>query len=59
MLLDAGSHGVVYRSVRDPGGECIACFRPKLVKRVRVAAHYEFVWEGTPAPRVRRLGRTS
>jgi hypothetical protein len=41
--------------VRHPSGQCIACFRPKLVKRVRVAAHYEFVWEGQPAPRVRRL----
>jgi len=58
-LFDAGSHGIVYRSVRDPGGECLACFRPKLVKRVRVAAHYEFVWEGRPAPRVTRLGGAS
>ena len=28
-LLEAGSTGVVYRSVRHEGGECIACFRPK------------------------------
>jgi NAD(P)-dependent dehydrogenase (short-subunit alcohol dehydrogenase family) len=54
-LLDTGSNGVVYQSVRHEGGECIACFRPKLVKRVRVAAHYEYVWEGKPEPRVRRL----
>ena len=32
-LLDAGSNGVVYRSVRDPGGECLACFRPALVRQ--------------------------
>jgi len=54
-LLAQGSNGIVYTSVRHPSGQCIACFRPKLVKRVRVAAHYEFVWEGQPAPRVRRL----
>jgi len=54
-LLAQGSNGVVYNSVRDPGGQCIACFRPKLVKRVRVVAHYEYVWEGKPEPRVRRL----
>jgi hypothetical protein len=54
-LLDAGSNGVVYRSVRHSGGECIACFRPKLVLKVRVAAHYEFRWEGTATPIVRRL----
>jgi hypothetical protein len=54
-LLAEGSNGVVYRSVRHPGGECLACFRPKLVQKVAVAAHYEFEWEGTPQPRVRRL----
>jgi hypothetical protein len=54
-LFDSGSNGVVYDSVRYAGGECLACFRPPLVKRVRVAAHYEFQWEGTPEPRVRRL----
>jgi len=51
-LLDAGSNGVVYRSVRHVGGECIACFRPRLVRRVRVAAHYEYKWEGTETPQV-------
>ncbi|MBW3559642.1 MAG: RES family NAD+ phosphorylase [Proteobacteria bacterium] len=30
-LLTAGSNGVLYRSVRRPAGECIACFRPPLV----------------------------
>jgi hypothetical protein len=54
-LLDAGGSGVVYRSVRDPDGECIACFRPKLVQNVRVAAHYEFRWDGSRTPGVRRL----
>jgi len=51
-LLDAGSNGIVYRSVRHKGGECVACFRPRLVRRVRVAAHYEYRWEGAPTPRV-------
>ena len=54
-LLDSGSNGIVYRSVRHEGGECIACFRPALVQNVRVAAHYEFRWEGTRQPRVIRL----
>jgi hypothetical protein len=65
-LLAAGSNGIVYRSVRhmkerrqgvpvDEGGECLACFRPALVRNVRVAAHYEFRWEGAPTPRVTRL----
>src|SRR5687768_6857759 len=54
-LLDAGSNGIVYRSVRDEGGECVACFRPALVSNVRVAAHYEYRWEGSGTPRVIRL----
>jgi len=54
-LLDAGSNGIVYRAVRHEGGECIACFRPRLVLNVRVAAHYEYRWEGTANPRVIRL----
>mgnify|MGYP003575630506 CR=1 FL=1 len=54
-LLDSGSNGVVYRSVRHEGGECLACFRPALVQNVRVAAHYEYRWEGGRTPRVLRL----
>jgi hypothetical protein len=54
-LLAEGSNGVVYQSVRHAGGECIACFRPKLVLDVRVAAHYEFEWHGKREPVVKRL----
>lgn len=54
-LLDHGSNGVVYRSVRDPAGECLACFRPAQVRNVRSGGHYEFRWEGRPDPRVRPL----
>jgi hypothetical protein len=34
-LLNHGSIGVVYPSVRHPGGTCIGCFRPALVTNVR------------------------
>ena len=34
-LLDKGSAGVVYPSVRHSGGTCVACFRPALVNNVR------------------------
>jgi hypothetical protein len=54
-LLARGSNGVVYRSVRHPGGICIACFRPVLVLNVRAGAHFECRWEGAPEPRVREL----
>jgi hypothetical protein len=54
-LLDNGSNGIVYRSVRRAGGECIACFRPRLVQHVRPDAHFEYRWEGTRTPRIRKL----
>ena len=36
-LLEAGSEGIVYPSVRHHGGTCIACFRPALVFHPRRA----------------------
>ena len=49
-LLDAGSLGVVYPSVRHAGGTCIACFRPALVTNVSRRKTYRFTWKGTPDP---------
>jgi RES domain-containing protein len=37
-LLEQGSAGVVYPSVRHKSGTCIACFRPALVNNVRKGA---------------------
>jgi RES domain-containing protein len=39
-LLQAGSAGVIYPSVRHQGGTCIACFRPALVFHPRRAHAY-------------------
>ena len=54
-LLEHGSNGILYRCVRHPGGQCIACFRPRLVQNVRPSAHFEFRWEGVPTPKIRKL----
>jgi RES domain-containing protein len=54
-LLAAGSNGILYRSVRRAGGECLACFRPKLVLDVRPDSHFEYRWEGTRRPSIHRL----
>jgi hypothetical protein len=35
QLLEQGSAGIVYPSVRHKSGTCIACFRPALVNNVR------------------------
>ena len=51
-LLDAGSLGVIYPSVRHEGGTCVACFRPAVVANVRRDRTWRFTWEGGPVPRV-------
>ncbi len=51
-LLDAGSLGVVYRSVRHAGGTCLACFRPALVTNVRRGGTWRFTWTGGPEPAI-------
>jgi hypothetical protein len=53
--LAAGANGVIYRSVRRTGGECVACFRPALVANVRPGSHYEYCWEGTAKPVIRKI----
>lgn len=52
QLLEAGSLGIVYPSVRRAGGTCLACFRPALVMNVRKGTTYRFRWNGTPAPTI-------
>jgi RES domain len=51
-LLDAGSLGIVYPSVRRLAGTCLACFRPAVVANVRRGKTYRFVWDGKPEPAV-------
>ena len=49
-LLDSGSMGVIYPSVRHQGGVCLACFRPALVGNVRKGQAYRLTWSGSPTP---------
>jgi RES domain-containing protein len=58
-LLEAGSAGIVYPSVRHAGGTCIGCFRPALVGHVRKEKRYRFAWEGSPIPVISCLSGTS
>jgi RES domain len=51
-LLNAGSLGVVYPSVRYSSGTCIACFRPAAVSNVRRGPGYQFGWMGQPEPTI-------
>jgi hypothetical protein len=51
-LLEAGSLGLAYPSVRRRGGTYLACFRPALVINVRKDRTYRFVWKGRPQPEI-------
>ncbi|MEQ1515092.1 MAG: RES family NAD+ phosphorylase [Usitatibacteraceae bacterium] len=41
------SQGIVYPSVRSPGGECIAVFMPRLISNCRRTLHLAYLWDGT------------
>lgn len=41
-----GSNGIVFDSVRHPGGQAVAVFYPDLVSKCRQAEHLCYVWDG-------------
>ena len=43
---EEGAGGIVYDSVRRPGGQCAALFRPRLVRDCRQGPHLCLVWDG-------------
>lgn len=45
-LRAAGSWGVVYDSVRDPGGECVGLFRPRALSPAVQGQHVTLQWNG-------------
>jgi len=53
-LLDKGSAGIVYPSVRHKEGTCIACFRPALVNNVRKGGQVSVEFDNAFAPPVIR-----
>jgi hypothetical protein len=51
-LRNDGSNGIAFDSVRRPGGECVAMFRPRLVQNVRQGVHLRYAWDGASITRV-------
>lgn len=45
-IKQAGIDGLVYPSVRDAGGECLAAFRTTLLRDCHHAAYLEYNWNG-------------
>lgn len=43
-----GHRGLIYPSVRNPGGRCFVAFDPVIVQNVRPGASWKLVWAGAP-----------
>jgi len=56
-LLNRGSGGVIYPSVRHPGGTCLGCFRPALVTNVREGSLTTFTFRDAAHPPKVRVSR--
>lgn len=46
LLKVDGAYGLMYLSVRHPGGVCAALFRPPATTPVKQAAHFSVLWNG-------------
>lgn len=51
-LRDAGENGILYPSVRQEGGECLAAFRPTAVGLPTQGAHFIYYWDGEAISRI-------
>ncbi|HLS81860.1 MAG TPA: RES family NAD+ phosphorylase [Steroidobacter sp.] len=49
---DKGDWGLVYRSVRHQGGECVAAFKPRAVSNPVAGPALAYVWDGERIARV-------
>jgi RES domain-containing protein len=58
-LMELGSLGIIYPSVRREGGTCLACFRPSVVANVRKSARYKLIWTPLRAQIVRQESTTT
>lgn len=52
-LRASGANGVLYRSVRSPGGECVGIFWPDLIPAPTQGDHFDYHWNGETVDRVR------
>ncbi len=45
-LRSEGSNGIIYNSVREEGGTCVAIFRPRILSDCRQERHLTYQWDG-------------
>jgi hypothetical protein len=46
-IRTSGSSGLTYDSVRNPDGECVAIFKPRVLSNCRQERHLTYVWDGS------------
>ena len=51
----AGHNGIIYPSVRHPGGTCLAALWPNVVQSVAQGAVHRLIWSGSPEYKVEAL----
>ncbi|MEM9229389.1 MAG: RES family NAD+ phosphorylase [Pseudomonadota bacterium] len=47
-LRAEGHRGLIYPSVRHPGGRCFVAFDPGIIQNVRPGASWKLIWQGAP-----------
>lgn len=47
-LRAEGHRGLIYPSLRHPGGRCFVAFDPGIIQNVRPGASWKLVWQGAP-----------
>lgn len=58
QLRERGENGIVYPSVRNPGGECVAVMRARTLTPARQGRHYGYRWDGARVREVIELRAT-
>ena len=59
LLRNSGTDGIVYPSVRDPGGECAALFHPNRASNVIQGRHLDYHWNGERVDLVREISTST
>ncbi|WP_348765022.1 RES family NAD+ phosphorylase [uncultured Salinisphaera sp.] len=58
QVYAAGESGIVYPSVRDPGGECVAAMRARALSPAVQGRHFGYIWDGERITDVVTLGES-
>ncbi len=52
LRKEQASNGIIYQSVRHPGGICLVAFRPDLVLNLRQGGMWRLEWQRDPTPSI-------